>query len=54
MPTQNLGIVKLGFAYMNILDALGLQQIQIRLLPAAKMYDLYLTHRTMDVKELEL
>lgn len=54
MPTQDDGIIALGLASMDILDAVGLQQIQIRLLPASRVYDLYLTHRTMKVDELRL
>lgn len=54
MPTQCSDIINLGFASMDILDALGLQQIQIRLLPATKMYDLYLSRRTMLIADLEL
>lgn len=54
MPTQEAGVIKFGCASMDILDALGLQQIQIRLLPATRMYELYLTHRIMNVEELEL
>jgi len=54
MPTQDDGIITLGSASMDILDAVGLQQIQIRLLPASRVFDLYLTHRTMKVDELGL
>ena len=48
------GVIRFGVASMDILDALDLQQIKIRLLPAAKMYELYLTHRTMSGDELGL
>lgn len=54
MPTQENDIIPLGAASMDILDGLGLQQIQIRLLPATRMYDLYLTRKTMPVSELHL
>lgn len=54
MPTEQQEILICGTASMEILDSLGLQQIQIRKLPAERMYQLYLTRKTMDVSELAL
>ena len=54
MPTEGCSIVKKGIAKMEILESLGLQNIQIRLLPAEEMYSLYLTHKLMDITRLEL
>lgn len=54
MPTEGSSIVKKGIAKMEILESLGLQNIQIRLLPADEMFSLYLTHRLMDISRLEL
>lgn len=54
MPTEGNSIVDKGVAEMEILERLGLQNIQIRLLPAMEMYDFYLTHKTMDISRLEL
>lgn len=54
MPTEESSIVKKGIAKMEILESLGLQNIQIRLLPADEMYSLYLTHKLMDISRLEL
>ena len=54
MPTENDRIVALGMASMEILDRLGLEKIQIRLLPASQMYSLYLAKRTLDIAELNL
>lgn len=54
MPTEDSNIVKKGIAKMEILESLGLQNIQIRLLPAEEMFSLYLTHKLMDISRLEL
>lgn len=54
MPTQSNEIVKKGMARMDILNSLGLQDIQIRQLPAKTMYGNYLSRRTMDVSALQL
>ena len=54
MPVDDIEIIKKGFASMPMLDSLGLQEIQIRLLPAEIMYDLYLSHRKMEIGSLEL
>lgn len=54
MPIQSNEIVEKGVAKMNILSSLGLQDIQIRQLPAKTMYDYYLSRRTMDVSALTL
>lgn len=39
---------------MSMPEALGLENIQIRLLPARMMYDYYLTQRKIDIGLLEL
>lgn len=54
MPSEGMRIVPLGSVSMDILEQLGLEQIQLRLLPATKMYDLYLSKSTMDIGDLEL
>jgi len=54
MPIQSNAIVEKGVAKMNIFTSLGLQDIQIRQLPAKTMYDYYLRRRTMDVSALTL
>lgn len=54
MPTDEDTIVKKGIVKMSMLEKLNLQSIQVRLLPAQKMYDKYLTRKTMDISELEL
>lgn len=54
MPIESNEIIKKGVAKMDMLGALGLQDIQIRQLPAKSMYDYYLSNRIMDVSVLEL
>jgi len=54
MPTDNGEIVHLGHASLEMLSRLGLPDIQIKLLPAAEMYDLYLRGERMDISRLRL
>jgi hypothetical protein len=54
MPTEKDEIVKKGTARMKMLEALGLENIQIRLLPAKQLYEDYLLQRKMDIGLLEL
>jgi hypothetical protein len=54
MPVQSNEIIKKGIVKMDILSSLGLQDIQVRQLPAKIMYDYYLSGRTMDVSLLHL
>jgi hypothetical protein len=54
MPSDGSVIVEKGIAKMEILSSLGLCDIQIRLLPASHMYDLYLNHSKLDVAALNL
>lgn len=54
MPTEEDIIVKKGKVKMDMLSNLGLQDIQIRLLPAETMYNYYLSHGIMDISVLDL
>lgn len=54
LPTEQPEILALGSASLGFLEHLGLEPIQIRLLPAGKLYELYLAKDTMDVSELHL
>ena len=54
MPTEKNVIIDKGTAKMEMLEALGLENIQIRLMPAAMMYEYYLTQRKIDVALLNL
>lgn len=54
MPTEKNEIIKKGTAKMSMLEALGLENIQIRQLPAHLMYEYYLSNRKFDISLLEL
>jgi hypothetical protein len=54
MPTEKDEIVKKGTAKMPMLEALGLENIQIRQIPAKVLYECYLTQRKVDISMLEL
>ena len=54
MPTEGNEIVKKGTAKMPMLEALGLENIQIRLIPAKMLYECYLMQRRMNISLLEL
>lgn len=54
MPTEKNEIIDKGTAKIEMLEALGLENIQIRLMPAAMMYEYYLTQRKIDVALLNL
>lgn len=54
MPTEQDRIIKKGVAKMEMLEALGLENIQIRLMPANMLYDCYLNHKKIDILILEL
>ncbi|USI64560.1 LlaJI family restriction endonuclease [Lactococcus petauri] len=53
-PTENERIIEKGFVEMKILGELGLEKIQNRMLPAQKMYSLYLQNKKLSVKQLNL
>lgn len=52
MPTEANSVIKKGFVYMDILDSLGLEKIEIYLLPAEKMFKLYLKNEKFDINTL--
>lgn len=54
MPTEKPDIINKGYANMEMLDDLGLRHIQIRQLPASKMYEYYLNGDKMDISKLNL
>lgn len=54
MPTEKKEIINKGTAKMEMMEALGLENIQIRLMPAAMMYEYYLTQRKIDFTLLNL
>ena len=54
MPTEGDEIIKKGTVKMPMLEALGLEKIQIRLIPVKMLYEYYLTQRKIDISLLEL
>ena len=54
MPTEEDEVIDKKSVSMNMLSALGLQDIEVRFLPAKKAYDHYLTGKHLDVKLLRL
>ena len=54
MPTEKDEIINKGTAKMSMLEALGLENIQIRLLPARMMYEYYLSQKKIDIGLLDL
>lgn len=54
MPTEKDEIINKGTAKMSMLEALGLENIQIRLLPARMMYEYYLSQKKIDIGLLAL
>ena len=54
MPTASADIVPIGTAALAMLSNLGLQDIQVRLLPAELMYRHYIENTKLDIKSLNL
>lgn len=54
MPTAEMDVRKKGAVSLSMLNALGLQNIQVRLLPAKKVFDCYLSGTLFDICELQL
>ena len=54
MPTASMEIVDKGIASLAMLSNLGLQDIQVRLLPAGMMYRHYIDNTKMDISLLRL
>ncbi len=54
MPTEGDNFVVKGIAKIQMLESLGLKNIQIRLIPAAELYEYYLSDKKIDISKLEL
>ena len=54
MPTASTEIIEKGTASLAMLHNLGLQDIQVRLLPAEMMYRHYIENTKMDIRVLNL
>ncbi|MEK4627362.1 MAG: LlaJI family restriction endonuclease [Solibacillus sp.] len=54
MPTEQQNIIVKGYVNIEMLDALGLENIQIRQLPAGMVYSHYLANEKLDIELLHL
>ena len=54
MPTEKDEIVSVGNVQMEMLGKLGLEKIQVRELPASRMFDYYLQRRKLSISVLNL
>lgn len=54
MPTASTEIIEKGTVSLAMLGKLGLQDIQVRLLPAGTMYRHYIENTKMDIRTLNL
>ncbi len=54
MPTEKKQIINKGIARLPMLEALGLENIQIRQLPATRIFEYYLTMKKIEIDCLEL
>ena len=54
MPTEGDNFVVKGIAKIQMLESLGLKNIQIRLIPAAELYEYYLSDKKIDISKLGL
>lgn len=54
LPTEKNEIILKGYASLTMLDNLGLQQIQVRYLPATMVYEHYLGNRILDIEKLAI
>lgn len=54
MPTEGKEIINKGKAKLDMLSNLGLEDIQIRLIPAEMLFDCYLSRKKIDIEKLEL
>lgn len=53
-PTENEHVIEKGFVEMKMLGLLGLEKIQSRMLPAGKIYSLYLRNKKLSIEHLKL
>jgi len=54
MPTESSNVIDKGVAYLEILDALGLEQIKVRMIPANDVYTFYITNKKYPITKLGL
>ncbi len=54
MPTEEKEIMNKGKAKLDMLSDLGLEDIQIRLIPADMLFNCYLSRKKIDIEKLAL
>lgn len=54
MPTEGSEIINKGKARLDMLSNLGLEDIQIRLIPAEMLFNCYLSRKKIDIEKLKL
>lgn len=54
LPTEEDNVINKGFVRLDMMKALGLNDIQVRLLPAKQVYACYLGNRRMSLDILEM
>ena len=54
MPTEEDVVIDKGEVSMEMLSSLGLQNIEVRFLPASMAYKYYLSGRKLNIEVLEL
>ena len=54
MPTEKSIVENMGSVRMNMFASMGLQDINVRYIPASRAYDLYLSGNKFDINELQL
>ena len=54
MPTASTEVIEKGVVSLAMLSNLGLQDIQVRLLPAEQMFRHYIENTKMDIRSLNL
>ena len=54
MPTEQDAVINKGVVSLKMMELLGLEGIQLRLLPAAKIFECYLSNTKLNICELHL
>lgn len=54
MPTEKNDIISVGYVQVEMLGQMGLESIQVRELPAHRMFEYYLQRKKMSISELNL
>ena len=54
MPTEKSVVENMGSVRMNMFASMGLQDINVRYIPASRAYELYLSGNKFDINELQL